>query len=93
MILGEMRQRSATLWSSRALGRYALGMNLLVIEVFQSPAVWLWVVSFVVAVLLMNSMAGRRRVGLVETLREFVRRNQGPPTDKQTPAAENENDG
>ncbi len=69
-----------------SLGGYAFGMILMLTNSISSPSVWLWLVVTAIAVLLLTGVAGRRRAGLVEALRAYVKRSQDVPVPKAMPA-------
>ena len=62
----------------------------LLTESLLTPSVWLWLGATAVAIMLLAGGANRRHVGLVESLKEFVRKINGDPADKP---GENDNPG
>ena len=58
-----------------------------------SPGVWLWLVVTAIAVLLLSGVAGRRREGLVEVLRAYVKRSQDAPAAKATTTKDDQESG
>jgi hypothetical protein len=60
-------------------------MMLMLADSILSPTVGLWLFVTAVAVLLLAGTVGRRRTGLVDALRAYVKRSQDSPIRNASP--------